>query len=194
MRRSATGPRPTVPPHGTVGGRMGRARGDRLLVMEPFDASIVRAVYDTVAEDYAEAFAGDLLNLPLDRQILHTFARRIAPGGLVLDLGCGPGQVGQYLVELGLRVVGMDPAQRMLLVARRRTGNGRVLCGDMRAHPLTFGIVHGRRGVLLRPQPSTTDTRDRVGRDPPCPRAVGDARRRHPPGGWGGVQQRVPGS
>ena len=111
--------------------------------MEPFDASIVRAAYDTVAEDYAEAFAGDLIQLPLDRQVLDTFARRIAPGGLVLDLGCGPGQVGQYLVELGLRVVGMDPAQRMLLVARRRTGNGRVLCGDMRALPLRSGSLSG---------------------------------------------------
>src|SRR5208282_5696387 len=101
--------------------------------MEPFDAAAVRAAYDTVAEDYAEAFAGDLLQLPLDRQVLDTFIERIAAGESVLDLGCGPGQVGQHLSEHGLLVVGMDLAQQMLLVARRRTGNGRIVCGDIRS-------------------------------------------------------------
>ena len=45
--------------------------------MEPFDASVVRAAYDTVAQDYAEAFADDLLQLPLDREALDTFVQRI---------------------------------------------------------------------------------------------------------------------
>lgn len=111
--------------------------------MEPFDASAVRAAYDTVAEDYAEAFADDLLQLPLDRHVLDTFVRRVAVGGPVLDLGCGPGQVGQYLGERGLLVVGMDLAPQMLLVARRRTGNGRLVCGDMRSIPFRPGTFQG---------------------------------------------------
>ena len=111
--------------------------------MEPFDVSAVRAAYDTVAEDYAEAFAGDLLHLPLDRSVLETFAGRMAAGELVLDLGCGPGQVGQYLAELGLLVLGMDLSQRMLLVARRRTGTRRIVCGDMRSIPLSSGSLSG---------------------------------------------------
>ncbi len=111
--------------------------------MEPFDASAVRAAYDTVAEDYAEAFAGDLLQLPLDRQVLDTFVERIAAGESVLDLGCGPGQVGKYLAERALLVVGMDLAQQMLFVARRRTGNGRLACGDMRAIPIRSGSFSG---------------------------------------------------
>jgi ubiquinone/menaquinone biosynthesis C-methylase UbiE len=104
--------------------------------MEPFDAAAVRAAYDTVARDYAEAFADDLLHLPLDRQVLDTFAERIGVGASVLDLGCGPGQVGQYLAKRRrLRVVGMDLAQEMLLVARQRTGNVCLTGGDMRAIP-----------------------------------------------------------
>ena len=87
--------------------------------MEPFDTSGVRAAYDTVAKDYADAFAGDLLQLPLDRQVLDTFVERIAVGELALDLGCGPGQVGQNLAERGIRVVGMDLAEEMLLEARQ---------------------------------------------------------------------------
>jgi len=111
--------------------------------MEPFDASVVRAAYDTVAEDYAEAFADDLLQLPLDRQVLDTVAQRIATGESVLDLGCGPGQVGQYLAERGLLVVGMDLAQQMLQAARRRTGNDRMACGDMRSMPFRSGAFSG---------------------------------------------------
>lgn len=111
--------------------------------MEPFDAAAVRAAYDTVAKDYAEAFAGDLLQLPLDRQVLDTFVQRISAKESVLDLGCGPGQVGQYLAERGLRVFGMDLAQQMLLVARQRTGNGRLARGDMRAIPFRSGSFSG---------------------------------------------------
>jgi ubiquinone/menaquinone biosynthesis C-methylase UbiE len=111
--------------------------------MEPFDASIVRAAYDAVAEDYAEAFADDLLRLPLDRQVLDTVVQRIAAGESVLDLGCGPGQVGQYLAERGLVVVGMDLAPQMLQVARRRIRNGRMACGDMRSMPFRSGAFSG---------------------------------------------------
>jgi ubiquinone/menaquinone biosynthesis C-methylase UbiE len=111
--------------------------------MEPFDASVVRAAYDTVAEDYAEAFAGDLLRLPIDRAALDSFVQRLAPGERVLDLGCGPGQVGQYLAERGPLVIGMDLAPQMLLWARRRTGNGRVVCGDMCSIPFRSGSFSG---------------------------------------------------
>ncbi len=113
------------------------------MVMEPFEASVVGAAYDAVADDYAEAFADDLLQLPRDRLVLEAFVERIAAGESVLDLGCGPGQVGQYLAERGLRVVGMDLAQQMLLVARRRTGNGCLLRGDMRAIPFRSASFSG---------------------------------------------------
>lgn len=111
--------------------------------MDPFDASTVRAAYDTVAEDYAEAFADDLLQLVLDRQFLDAFAQRIIAGEPVLDLGCGPGQVGEYLAERGLLVVGVDLAQRMLHIARRRTGNTRIVCSDMRSMPFGAGSFSG---------------------------------------------------
>jgi ubiquinone/menaquinone biosynthesis C-methylase UbiE len=111
--------------------------------MKPFDARAVRAAYDTVSKDYAETFGGDLLRLPLDRKVLDTFVERISVGEPVLDLGCGPGQVGQYLEQRGLRVVGTDLALQMLLVARQLTGNNRLACGDMRAIPFRSGSFSG---------------------------------------------------
>lgn len=120
-----------------------QTRRARLPVVEPFDASAVRAAYDTVAEDYAEAFADDLLHLTFDRQVLDAFVARVAVEEPVLDLGCGPGQVGQYVAERGLRVVAMDLALHMLLVARRRRVNDRLTCGDMRALPFRSGSFSG---------------------------------------------------
>ncbi len=95
----------------------------------------MRAAYDVTAEDYAEAFADDLLRLPIDREVLDSVAERLSGDSLVLDLGCGPGQVGQYLAERRIRVVGLDLALQMLLVAWRRTGNRNLACGDMRSAP-----------------------------------------------------------
>jgi ubiquinone/menaquinone biosynthesis C-methylase UbiE len=111
--------------------------------MDPFDASAVRAAYDAVAETYAEAFAGDLRQLPLDRQVLDAFVPRITARDPVLDLGCGPGQVGQYLAERGLLVVGMDLAKRMLQAARQRMNNARMVNGDMRSIPFGSGSFSG---------------------------------------------------
>jgi SAM-dependent methyltransferase len=111
--------------------------------VEPFDASAVRAAYDVAAEDYAEAFADDLLELPVDREVLDSVVQEIAREESVLDLGCGPGQVGQYLAQRGLRMVGMDLAFQMLLMARRRTGNRCLACGDMRSIPFRTGSFSG---------------------------------------------------
>jgi SAM-dependent methyltransferase len=126
--------------------------------MDPFDAAAVRAAYDVTAEEYAEAFADDLLGLPLDREVLDSVAERIGGSSLVLELGCGPGQVGKYLSERGFRVVGLDISFQMLLVARRRTGNRTLVCGDMRSTPFGsesfsgvvafYSIHHLPRSVL----------------------------------------------
>jgi len=111
--------------------------------VDPFDASTVRAAYDVAAEAYAEAFADDLLDLTVDREVLDSATQRITGPEPVLDLGCGPGQVGQYLAQRGLRVVGLDLALQMLLVARRRTGNRCLACGDMRSIPFCAGSFSG---------------------------------------------------
>ncbi len=111
--------------------------------MEPFDASAVRAAYDAAAQDYAATFASDLLELPVDRLVLDAFAERIGAGGTVLDLGCGPGQVGHYLSGRGLDPVGVDLAQQMLRMARQTWGRDRLVCGDMRAMSFRPGSFRG---------------------------------------------------
>lgn len=52
-------------------------------------------------------------------------AMRIAPGGLVLEVGCGPGWVTEILVLLGFRVVAVEPAAEMVEIARERVAAAR---------------------------------------------------------------------
>jgi SAM-dependent methyltransferase len=125
--------------------------------VEPFDARAVRAAHDLVAEDYVAAFADDLRDLPVDRSILDQATER--PGvGPVLDLGCGPGQVAEYLSLHGADVVGLDLAVQMLRLAAECTGRDRFTCGDMRMLPFRsqsftavvafYSVHHLPRSVL----------------------------------------------
>ena len=110
--------------------------GIRLLAVEPFDARVVRAAYDLVAEDYVVAFADDLSDLPVDRSVLDAAIARHNGVGPVLDLGCGPGQVAEYLSTRGVDdVIGLDLATQMLHLAAERIGRDRFTAGDMRALP-----------------------------------------------------------
>lgn len=47
------------------------------------------------------------------------FVSRLPPGALVLDAGCGGGTKAKYLVGKGIRVVGIDFAEKMVAIARR---------------------------------------------------------------------------
>lgn len=47
-------------------------------------------------------------------------AAKLAPGDLVIDVGCGPGWTIQWLAKLGHEVVGLDISAELLEVAERR--------------------------------------------------------------------------
>ncbi len=72
-----------------------------------------RVAYDVLADEYAHAYAGELAGKSFDRTVLDDLAERTGRGGLAADLGCGPAaQVGVYLRNRGLRVVGLDLSPR----------------------------------------------------------------------------------
>jgi SAM-dependent methyltransferase len=47
----------------------------------------------------------------------------LAPGEVVVDIGCGPGAAARHAAKLGATVTGVDPAPMMLRVARILTSN-----------------------------------------------------------------------
>jgi SAM-dependent methyltransferase len=79
----------------------------------------LRASYDRVTEEYAAQFFGELAAKPLDRALLDAFAELARGQGVVADLGCGPGQIGRYLHDRGLPVVGIDLSPAMVAAAQR---------------------------------------------------------------------------
>jgi SAM-dependent methyltransferase len=83
----------------------------------PTTASL-RDAYDRVAVAYGRQFADELAAKPLDRALLAGFAELTRGRGTVLEVGCGPGQVGRYLHDLGVDVLGTDLSPQMIDVAR----------------------------------------------------------------------------
>jgi ubiquinone/menaquinone biosynthesis C-methylase UbiE len=105
----------------------------------------LRECYDAVAEAYAARFRDELTHKPLDRALLRAFADIVGRGGEVADVGCGPGQVADFLRALGLDVTGFDLSAAMIEVARRLHPGVRFEVADMLALPVA---AHAWDGVL----------------------------------------------
>lgn len=72
---------------------------------------------DTYAQTYAdETPAGFALRMRRQR-VLQLFDK---PGGKVLDVGCGPGEMVRDLLNLGCEFWGVDPSARMIEICRQR--------------------------------------------------------------------------
>jgi ubiquinone/menaquinone biosynthesis C-methylase UbiE len=85
-------------------------------------------------------------------------------GRTVIDIGCGPGHYGIALARAGaLRVLGLDFADGMLEIARKRAATFGVaqqcsfMLGDFLTYPITelfdYGIVMGFMDYIAEPRP-----------------------------------------
>src|SRR5262245_26392056 len=60
---------------------------------------------------------------------------RVGAGTRVLDLGCGAGTALMYARSLGAEVAGLDAAEPLIEVARRRLPGARLEVGDLEELP-----------------------------------------------------------
>jgi SAM-dependent methyltransferase len=114
----------------------------------------LRSTYDRVAGAYEHNFADELQDKPWDRQVLAAFCAAVADP--VVEVGCGPGQVGAYIQRGGRLVIGLDISVRMARLAAGRLRGSAV--ADMRCLPIADGstggllafysIIHLQRGEL----------------------------------------------
>ena len=79
----------------------------------------LRATYDRVAEEYAQRIFDELQYKPLDRQLLDRLADSVPAGGIICDMGCGPGQIARYLCDRGAQVIGVDLSAHMIAEAQQ---------------------------------------------------------------------------
>jgi len=96
------------------------------------------ATYERIADEYAQRW-GAADHLSAQRA---DFAGRLPHGGLIADLGCGPGRDTAGFAGLGLRVVALDRAGAMLALVRRRD-MGLPVRADLRHLPLADASVDG---------------------------------------------------
>ncbi|PIB23250.1 hypothetical protein BFP76_09565 [Amylibacter kogurei] len=73
--------------------------------------------YDKKAEEYKNLISRDAPDADLTR-----FINAIPVGGRVLDLGCGPGNSGAFMVQAGLKVDATDASIEMVKLAKESFG------------------------------------------------------------------------
>lgn len=98
----------------------------------------VQRQYDGMAADYAVRFGSELADADRadpDIEFLDA-ALRSFPDGYVIDVGCGPAQVGRYLIDRGRTVIGVDFAAAMLAEAARLAPQAGLVAADLLALPL----------------------------------------------------------
>ncbi|MDB4957101.1 MAG: methylase involved in ubiquinone/menaquinone biosynthesis [Myxococcales bacterium] len=105
-------------------------------------ADALRGGYATVARAYSEQLGNELAGKPLDRGFLDAFAERCA-GGLVVDVGCGPGQIAHYLASRGANIEGIDLSPAMIDEAISSHPGIAFRVGDMFALPYASSYVAG---------------------------------------------------
>ena len=108
-------------------------------------AERARAAVADLYERHARAYDGDRGRSLQERAWLDRFMTYLPPRGTVLDVGCGMGEpMARYLIEQGLRVMGVDASPSLIELCRARFPDAEWHVADMRALDL------GRRfdGVL----------------------------------------------
>ena len=91
----------------------------------------VARAYAAGASAYAERFGDQFVTNEFDRGVVERFLAGVAPGSLVLDGGCGPGQLGVLAAEHGLTPIGVDVTFEMLQIARDRVAAPLLACADL---------------------------------------------------------------
>jgi SAM-dependent methyltransferase len=92
-------------------------------------------LWGAAAQDWAER--QEILALPLWEAMLDAAA--VGPGTHVLDAGCGAGGASVRAARRGAHVNGLDAAEALLAIARRRLPDGDFRTGDLEALPYPDG-------------------------------------------------------
>ncbi len=90
--------------------------------------------YNKTASAYAEKFINELEHKHLDAILLKAFADENRAMGRIIDIGCGPGQTTQFLINHGIRdVLGVDISPEMVSIAQTLNPKAKFEVADMLA-------------------------------------------------------------
>lgn len=93
------------------------------------DAANIIALYERHADTWDEVRSRSLF----EREWLDRFLESIAPGGSILDIGCGSGEpMAGFFIRAGYRVHGVDSSQAMIALCKTRFPQSDWRVADMR--------------------------------------------------------------
>ena len=81
-----------------------------------------KRAFDSVAADYDGPIGNNALIQAMRLRLWREVARRVAPGGRLLDLGCGTGLDAVHFAEQGYAVIATDWSPQMVLKTGQRVG------------------------------------------------------------------------
>lgn len=116
---------------------MRRARGPVTLPIVSGDFDVVRAGYDAIGARYRDWSKDSAVRL----RWVDALLQQLAPGSLVVDLGCGPGEPATRLLAERHRVIGVDGSLGQLRLARAAAPTPAFVQADMRRLALRPGSV-----------------------------------------------------
>ena len=67
------------------------------LIMDKKRQKIIKNAYDKAAKSYADLCFYELYDKPLDKKLYDLFFERIVNKGVSIEIGCGPGEITNYL-------------------------------------------------------------------------------------------------
>ena len=115
----------------------------------------IRRFYNKVAAKYDRTIAKDLS----DKEWLQQFADEIRKRGLILDVGCGPGNFAEFLIKRGLSVVGVDISDEMIAIARKNVPRAEFIqcdCRHMNFKESSFDGILAAYSLLHLPKADAT--------------------------------------
>ena len=87
--------------------------------------------YSKIAQKYKKLFINELQNKPMDRKIYDLFFERVINHGEILEIGCGPGEISNYLWMKGLDITGIDYSKEMIKAAKEYNPEIKFIAGNV---------------------------------------------------------------
>jgi len=80
---------------------------------------IIKNAYNIAAKSYADLCFFELYDKPLDKKLYDLFFERVVNKGTSVEIGCGPGEIANYLKMKGLDIIGIDISDKMIEIAKQ---------------------------------------------------------------------------
>lgn len=88
----------------------------------------LKSTYNKIADDWHDDHKNENYWLGATDK----FISFLKPGGLILDVGCGPGLKTKYFIEKGFKVVGVDFSEKMIEIAKKEAPQGKFFVLDVK--------------------------------------------------------------